>query len=41
MDDEIWEPDLELAEAFSNLFFEILLPSLIIIGYLKKNVVHL
>ena len=29
----IYEPDLELAEAFSNLFFEIIMPSLIIMGY--------
>ena len=30
---QFFEPDLELSEAFSNLFFEIILPSLIIIGY--------
>jgi hypothetical protein len=31
--DKIFEPDLELADAFSNLFFEIIMPSLIIMGY--------
>ena len=31
--DKIFEPDLELAEAFYNLFFEIIMPSLIIMGY--------
>ena len=29
----IFEPDLELADAFSNLFFVIIMPSLIIMGY--------
>ena len=28
-----YEPDLELAEAFHNLFFEIILPALIIVGH--------
>jgi hypothetical protein len=31
--DKIFEPDLELADAFSNLFFEIIMPSLIIMGF--------
>ena len=30
---KIFEPDLELADAFSNLFFEIIMPSLITTGY--------
>ena len=33
MNNQKFEPDLELAEAFSNLFFEIIMPSLIIMGY--------
>ena len=34
MNNQKFEPDLELAEAFSNLFFEIIMPSLIIMGYI-------
>ena len=33
MSDLFYEPDLELAEAFHNLFFEIILPALIIVGH--------
>ena len=33
MSDLLYEPDLELAEAFHNLFFEIILPALIIVGH--------
>ena len=37
---QFYEPDLELAEALNSLFFEIILPSLIILGYFatKKKV---
>jgi hypothetical protein len=33
MNNQFFEPDLELAKPFSNLFFEIIMPSLIIMGY--------
>ena len=34
---QFYEPDLELAEALNSLFFEIILPSLIIIGYVATK----
>ena len=34
---QFYEPDLELAEALNSLFFEIILPSLIIIGYVARK----
>ncbi len=34
---QFYEPDLELAEALNCLFFEIILPSLIIIGYVATK----